>query len=55
MNKISLFIISFGLGAGTVATVIGIANGDIFLIYVGLICFISNLVSMTRFLKDVIK
>lgn len=53
MNKISLFVTSFGIGSGIVALVIGITNGEGFLTYIGLVCFISNLMSMRKFMKDV--
>ena len=50
MDK-KLFVISFGMGTGAVAMVIGIVTGEIFLAYVGTVCFLTNLYSIKLYLE----
>lgn len=53
-SKIAYMVASFGWGAGLAATIIGIANGNFFILYIGLICFISNWLTSRDYLKRLI-
>jgi hypothetical protein len=51
MNKIGLVFASIGVGAGVVSFIIGTVDKDFFLIYIGFICLISNLMNIKKYFE----